>query len=343
MSHRKTLTVTPSTTFSQASAAGLTHSGWLVGPTTDLSGQEAVLVSHSVPPARAKELTTLDTCGPLFGGSSHSEDLQRSLASRLRQQMDVDGSPEYDLTWKHWDMESGPPICALRASGRRISDNGCGGWQTPTVEDAGREGSLKDYMAYVEKGQTSGCRLRAQVHAAGWPTPNTNERGPESRESKDNRGAGGIDLQSTAKLAGWVTPSSRDWKDTPGMSPTGTNPDGTERTRLDQLPRQAALAGWATPVVNDATGSKYTYSGGDHEKPAMKLPGHAELASGPPASTSHAPTEKRGVLNPELPRWLLGFPAAWTCCGVTAMQSARRSPRSSSKHVSKGTRDGQTS
>jgi hypothetical protein len=39
-------------TFSQALAAGLTHSGWLVGPTTDPSGQEAAHASHLVSPER---------------------------------------------------------------------------------------------------------------------------------------------------------------------------------------------------------------------------------------------------------------------------------------------------
>src|SRR3990167_2503911 len=42
-----------------------------------------------------------------------------------------------------------------------------------------------------------------------------------------------------AKSATWATPSARDWKDTPGMTTMGTNPDGTERDRNDQLPRQA--------------------------------------------------------------------------------------------------------
>ena len=36
----------------------------------------------------------------------------------------------------------------------------------------------------------------------------------------------------------WPTPSARDWKDTPGMSPTSTNPDGSHRDRTDQLPRK---------------------------------------------------------------------------------------------------------
>lgn len=43
-----------------------------------------------------------------------------------------------------------------------------------------------------------------------WETPNTCERGPESRESKDKRGSGGIDLQTQA--LGWPTPTSGDAK-----------------------------------------------------------------------------------------------------------------------------------
>ena len=96
-------------------------------------------------------------------------------------------------------------------------------------------------------------------------------------------------------ISGWVTPSSRDWKDTPGMSTTGTNPDGTTRSRQDQLPRQAAM------VIGD------------------------------PLTSSAAPMAKRGVLNPAHSRWLMGFPAAWDSCGATAMQSFRRSRKPSFK------------
>jgi len=60
---------------------------------------------------------------------------------------------------------------------------------------------------------------------------------------------------SETETSGWVTPSSRDWKDSPGMATTATNPDGTERNRVDQLPRQANMAGWATPVSQPANGT----------------------------------------------------------------------------------------
>jgi len=46
---------------------------------------------------------------------------------------------------------------------------------------------------------------------------------------------------------GWVTASSRDWKDTAGMATEGK--DG--RNRLDQLPRQANLAGWKSPATQE--------------------------------------------------------------------------------------------
>lgn len=151
-------------------------------------------------------------------------------------------------------------------------DNAClardcalAGWNTPTTEDAGRNGTLEDYRKYVEEGQTSGSRLRAQAQAAGW-----------------------------------ATCSSRDWKDTPGMATEATNPDGTERTRLDQLPRQA------------------------------------QLASGPPPSGTNAETGKPEgyLLNPHFSRWLQGYPAEWLCSKVLATLSAPRSPRSSSKLTS---------
>ena len=51
-------------------------------------------------------------------------------------------------------------------------------------------------------------------------------------------------------IAGWATASARDWKDTAGMATSAVNPDGSERTRLDQLPRQAQLAGWPTPTAS---------------------------------------------------------------------------------------------
>src|SRR5690625_825838 len=51
---------------------------------------------------------------------------------------------------------------------------------------------------------------------------------------------------SATGRTGWVTPTSRDHKDTPGMV---AQRDGKDR--VDQLPRQAYLAGWQTPTATD--------------------------------------------------------------------------------------------
>jgi hypothetical protein len=238
MYDQQTLPGMTSAISSPVSVGGVMRSDLPVGPTTAPCGPDHALANLSAKQALERGLMTKDTYGRHSAGSSTSDDLQFALENRLRVSLVVTGSPEYALTWKQWDMESGPPICALRASARRTSGNDFGGWPTP------------DYCS----------------------------------------GSGG--RVSSDPVAGWVTPSSRDWKDTPGMSQTGTNPDGSTRTRIDQLPRQAAIAG--------------------------------QTQSGFPA-----PMEKRGVLNPALSRWLMGYPAEWGCCGATAMQLCHKSRKSS--------------
>ena len=83
-----------------------------------------------------------DTCGQNSMNSLTSADLQQSLESRLQQILDLNGSPEYALTWKTVDMPLGPPICALRAWAHRTLDNDSSGeqlilhgWATPVALD----------------------------------------------------------------------------------------------------------------------------------------------------------------------------------------------------------------
>jgi hypothetical protein len=269
------------------------------GPTINPSGLEVAPVSRSVPPEKYAASWTPGIYGPSGLDSSQnvadSTEFQRSLENRLRARMAVYGSPEYELAWKHWAVNSGPPICALRASARRTSDSGFGGWPTPAVANAIQGGeNIVDKRARDSK---TGLMLTdvAASCIAGWPTPQACQ-GPNNstNRGKDHGGERArMTPQNVADLVGWATPSSRDWKDTPGMSTTGVNPDGSIRNRTDQLPRQAAL--------------------------------------GMPSISSPASMEKRGALNPEHSRWLMGYPAAWGSCGATAMQSCRKSRRNSSK------------
>lgn len=212
--------------------------------------------------------------GPISANSSPHDALQLFLENRLRAALDVNGSPEYVLTWKLWDINSGPPICALRASARRTSDNAFSGWPTPTINDTG-----------------------------------INET---ARKGSDS-------LSVAANLAGWSTPSSRDWKDSPGMATEGTNPDGSKRKRLDQLPRQAQLAGWATPRAEDSESSGMRHSRGVADTLSAQ--------TGQDLTSSGVGTKKSGVLSPAHSRWLMGFPSSWDQVSPSPIKAGRGSSK----------------
>ena len=101
--------------------------------------------------------------------------LQKGLEASLRRLLPVSNVPEYSLRWKHWDMPSGLPICALRASGRRTSDSGCFGWQmvaklagwsSPRAEERCQHNSRDNGAALSN--QVAG--LTASSSPAGGPT-----------------------------------------------------------------------------------------------------------------------------------------------------------------------------
>jgi hypothetical protein len=134
-------------TCSPGSLVGKGRSKLQVGRQMSLFGRVPVLANPSVVPERERGTKTKDISGRNSEDSLTSADLQLSLESRLQANLDVNGSPEYVLTWKKWDMQSGPPICALRASARRTSGKDCTGWPTPDTESGGhssRGGERKD-------------------------------------------------------------------------------------------------------------------------------------------------------------------------------------------------------
>jgi hypothetical protein len=90
--------------------------------------------------------------------------------------------------------------------------------------------------------------------------------------------------------------------------------NGVSTTSQDQV------APWQTPVVNDATGSQYSYSGGDKTKPFLKLPGEVQLTSWPTPNASNGSGGGQGkqFTNPDRSNelndcvMLTGWPTATT-------------------------------
>ena len=157
-----------------------------------------------------------------------------------------------------------------RASVRRTSESELTGWPTP-VANTNPQPETKRGLQHV----SGAARL------TGWQTPVANDSTGSthcySGKNPDGTPKICLKLPGSVLLAGWVTPTSRDWKDTSGMT---AQRDGKER--LDQLPRQAYTAG---PLRLTVFGE-------------MRTGSFVEMGNGV-------------QLNPAHSRWLQGLPKAW--------------------------------
>lgn len=129
MSSHETCAGSINATSSPAPAAGHTLCGLPDGTTVERPGPALALASRSPQPDAGAALPTSATCGRTGSASSASANLQRSLASRLRE-LDS-GSTKYSLTWKVWTTPAGRQICRLHARARHKLGSDCGLWPTP--------------------------------------------------------------------------------------------------------------------------------------------------------------------------------------------------------------------
>lgn len=140
------------------------------------------------------------------------------------------------------------------------------------------------------------ANLNDLVQLAGWPTPMAGTPAQNGNNAAGNNDSSRktVDVVNWSPT-GWTTPTTRDHKDTPGMS---AQRDGKDRN--DQLPRQAYLC---TPARLTASG---------------------ELQTGLAAGMAVG-----GQLRPGHSRWLMAYPPEWESCAPTAMPSTHK-PRKSS-------------
>ena len=213
-------------------------------------------------------------------------------------------------------------------------------------------GSMEYNLTWKEHTTPSGRRLWRHVASArrtsvkdvggeqsGWPTLNARDWKDGAAPSVMSSGRSDKLAHSIFLLTGRPTPRAED-SESSGMRHS--------RGVADTLTAQASVAGWATPITNDALGSQYCYG---PKKPDgtravfLKLPGEAQLTHGEiPTGTPAEMANTEGFqLNPAFSLWLMGYPTKWHDAGLSAlrsfveqaMPSARKLGRNSSKRSSK--------
>ena len=182
-----------------------------------LFGLDHAPVSPSHPPVNAKAGMMTGISG--ISGLSLSEfaDRQRSLANRLQQRLEWDGSIEYSMTWRRKDTKHGRVYYQLAASGRRTSGADCSGervdgWRSPQYRD--------HHPSKIDGNNTRDdmqIQLAHQAQMAGWTTPQANKNTPQQRDDFTPC------LANQAQMAGWATPRVDDSKNNGTLSQVDWN------------------------------------------------------------------------------------------------------------------------
>jgi len=229
----------------------------------------------------------------------------------------------------------------------------------------GRRGSISSASAALQSSLASRLQQRLDMRGSTecvptWKDKTTPSGRPYCQLVPQARRIDATDSGSEPAL--WITPTTRDWKDSPGM--VAARRDG--KSRIDQLPRPVAAALWPTPTASLAdkgvrsTERAIREAARNHGPdlaavtvaaalwptpsslaPAKDGNNEAVNSAGLVAIRGHAiagspdTTEKPGALNPQFVFWLMGFPPAWESCAPPATRSSRKSRLSSSSPMSK--------
>jgi hypothetical protein len=167
------------------------------GRMTDLFGQVVAHASHSVQRDKKKDTATSVTYGRIGLGSLESAALQKSLESRLREQLPLDGWMKSLMTWKRKRTPALRQYCQLAVSELPIEGIGSGLWPTPRAQKNNHH-QRSDFTPNL-------AQRAMEAHAAMWPTP----RAFCHKDAKTDRGKGNLG-EIVNHMAMWLTPSANE-------------------------------------------------------------------------------------------------------------------------------------
>ncbi len=281
MSDQLTLPGMPSAISSQEFQAGPSPSKSPDGPTINQSGQVRAPARASRRRANGAAATIPGICGQSSADSLQNASLLWSSASKSLPQ-----TPSGRL-----QARLGAAII------RRLQPHGSMEYRQAWKVRATPSGfTFLAHTASARRTSGSGC--------TGWPTATVNDAtGSGYAYARGNHDKPVLKLPGAAQLSGWPTPNA--------MEGGSTSRGGDRKNEL----LMGGLVGWPTPNV--PTRGAESRESKDNRGVADTLSAQVgqDLTRGPTSSSSPAATERRGVLNPAFPLWLMGFPATWqTCC-----------------------------
>jgi hypothetical protein len=278
---------------------GPTRSDSRAIPMTDLFGQVVAPVPVSQQRARAKGLKTLATSGLVGLASSASQDLQRSLESRLIKQLDSAGSTLFKQTWKRRVTPLGRRYLEHTASALRTGDSAFTSLPTPQAHDTTTRGNTEADGHYFPHDLSNAVQLSAVVS----PQAGDADRGGQANRYLEKNHA--VRLNDQAMLSAVpspCTPNGGRSMSTERMDATGKTADGRKHTA--SLEHTVKFSAVPTPMAGTPKQNGYNEAGStDYERKMDVALGLRERTNGPklasvptPKSSEHQATQKRGNL-----------------------------------------------
>ena len=189
-------------------------------------------------------------------------------------------------------------------------------WATPTAEDGNRGGTLRAHDTGVPLSQQAASASSGNAPRAGrgtgaapalWATPTARDHrsGKASRKTLDKNAR---PLNEQAATSVWATPTASDADGGTTIGPRDHGPRLRDHAA-------GATRPWGTPRVssNKGRGSARRAKG-----PNGRIEDQAAAATRNPGGGTAEPGDddapSRGTLNPELSRWLQGYPPIWSEC-----------------------------